>query len=96
MPPVVYLDEDFVNVEGIAVASMLSFQTASIDYSKFDAPQPDGFTADGDASLSEQIFDVSVAEIEVIAEPDGVTDNIGCESVAFISIHRLIVTRMLI
>ncbi len=96
MPPVVYLDEDFVNVKGIAVASMLSFQTASIDYSKFDAPQPDGFAADGDASLSEQIFDVSVAEIEVIAEPDGVTDNIGWESVTFISIHRLIVTRMLI
>ena len=45
-------DEDFVDVKDIAVASMLSFQAASIDCSKFDAPQTDGFTADVDASLS--------------------------------------------
>jgi hypothetical protein len=52
MPPAVYLDEDLVNVKGIAIASMLSFQAASIDCSEFDAPQTDGFTADGNASLS--------------------------------------------
>jgi|TARA_B110000914_G_C15504342_1_gene467511 hypothetical protein len=52
MPPAVYLDEDFVDVKDIAVASMLSFQAASIDCSEFDAPHTDGFTADGDASLS--------------------------------------------
>ena len=51
-PPAAYLDEDFVNVERIAVASILSFQATSIDCSEFDAPQTDGFTADGNASLS--------------------------------------------
>ena len=52
MPPAVYLDEDFVDVKDIAVAPMLLFQAASIDCSEFDAPHTDGFTADGDASLS--------------------------------------------
>jgi hypothetical protein len=32
-----------------------------------------------------------VAEIETIVEPDDVTDDIGWESVAFISIHPSII-----
>ena len=58
MPLAVYLDEDFVNVEGIAVASMLSFQATSIDCSEFHARQTDGFSAYCDATFSQQIFDV--------------------------------------
>ena len=96
MPPAVYLDEDFVNVKGIAVASMLSFQAPSIDCSEFDAPQTDGFTADGDASLSEQIFDVSVAQVKAIVEPDSIRNDIGREPLTLMSIHRLIVPSMLI
>ena len=77
MPPAVYLDEDFVDVKDIAVASMLSFQAASVDGAEFDAPQTDSFTADGDASLGKQIFDITVAEIEAIVEPDSVRNDIG-------------------
>ena len=77
MPPAVYLDEDFVDVKDIAVASMLSFQAASIDCSESDAPQTDGFTADGDASFSQQVFDVAVAQIEVIVEQNSVRNDIG-------------------
>jgi hypothetical protein len=87
MPLAVYLDEDFVNVEGIAVASMLSFQAASIDCSEFDAPQTDGFSAYCDATFSQQIFDVSVAQVKAIVEPDGVRNDIWEQSVAFIGIH---------
>ena len=32
--------------------------------------------ADGDASFSQKIFDISVAEIEAIVEPDSVGDDI--------------------
>lgn len=64
MPPVVYLDEDFVDVKDIAVASMLSFQAACVDGAEFDALQTDGFTADGDPSFSQQVFDVAVTQIE--------------------------------
>tara|TARA_R110002049_G_scaffold189745_1_gene358350 strand:- start:7139 stop:7300 length:162 start_codon:yes stop_codon:yes gene_type:complete len=48
-----YLDENFVDVEGIALASVLSLQSTSINGSELDAPQPDGFTADSYAPLGE-------------------------------------------
>jgi hypothetical protein len=35
------LDEDFIDVEGIAAALMLSFQTAGIDGSELDTPESD-------------------------------------------------------
>ncbi len=37
--------------------------------------------------LSQQIFNIAVAEIEFVVEPDGVADDIWRETVAFISIH---------
>jgi hypothetical protein len=47
------LDENFVDVESIAKARVLAFQSSSIQSTKLDAPQPDRFSADGDASFSE-------------------------------------------
>jgi len=43
--------------------------------------------ADGEASLSQQIFDISVAQVEPMAEPDSVTDDVWREAVAFVGIH---------
>ena len=79
--------EDFIDIEGVAVASVFSLQSAGINSSKLDAPEPDRFAADIDASFSEKIFNVSVAEVESIVEPDGVGDDIGWESVPFVSNH---------
>ena len=49
----VYLYEDLVDVEGIAIASVLMFQPASIDCSEFDASKSNCFAPDYDASLRE-------------------------------------------
>ena len=46
------LYEDFVNVEGIAVASVFSFQPSSIYFTEFDSPKSNCLAADYDASLS--------------------------------------------
>jgi hypothetical protein len=54
---------------------------------KLDAPESDRFTADCDAIFSEQIFDVSVAQIKTMVEPDGVADDIRRESVVLAGIH---------
>jgi hypothetical protein len=56
-PPQVMLfavdfDKDFVDVEGITIAAMLSLKPTGINRSKLDAPEADRFTADSDASLS--------------------------------------------
>jgi hypothetical protein len=41
----------------------------------------------GGAVLCEQIFDVSVDQVEATIEPDSVGDDIGRESVALICVH---------
>ena len=46
-----------------------------------------GYVADSDTSFSEQIFDISVAEIESIVQPNYVADDVWWESVAFVCIH---------
>ena len=48
-------DEDFIDVEGIAIASVFSFQSAHIDRAKLDAPETDGFAGYSGTAFSEQI-----------------------------------------
>jgi hypothetical protein len=55
------LGKDFIDVKGITVAAVLTFQSPNADRTELDAPEKDRFPANGDASLSEQIFNVTVA-----------------------------------
>ena len=57
-------------------------------------PYSDRFASNDNSALSQQIFNISVAQIEAIIKPDSVGDNIWRESVAFIGIHRLILAIM--
>jgi hypothetical protein len=80
-------DEDLTDVEGVAVASVFSFQPACIDGAEFDTPEPDRFPGDNDVSLRQDILDVAMAEIESVVEPDSVENDIRRKSVALVSIH---------
>jgi hypothetical protein len=80
-------DEHFIDVESVTIASVSSFQSSSVYRSEFDAPESDGLSADSDAPLSEQVLDIPMAEIKSIVEPDGVGDDIGRESVAFVCVY---------
>lgn len=84
--------EDFIDVEGIAITSVLAFQSASINGSKLDAPETDRLTRYSDTTFGEKVFDISMAEIEAIVKPHSMADDIGRESVSFICIHGPIVT----
>ena len=81
------LHEDFVDVEGVAVATMFTLQSAGINGAEFDTPEADRFSGNSDASLSEKIFNIAVTEIESIVKPNGIGNNVRWESVAFVSIH---------
>jgi hypothetical protein len=83
----VVLHKDFADVECVAVASVLSFQSAGINRPEFDTPETDSFSADSDAPFSEQIFDIAMAEVESIVEPHGVGNDVRWESVSFICVH---------
>ena len=56
------LHKDFIDEESITIAAMPSLQSACIDSTEFDAPQADRFPSDDDASFSQKIFDIAVAE----------------------------------
>jgi hypothetical protein len=73
------LHKDLINVERVAVASMLSLQTPGILGAELDTPEADGFIAECDAAFGQQTSDIAVVEVEVeaIVEPDCVTDDIG-------------------
>ena len=49
------------------------------------------FAADGNASLGQKVFDISVAQIESIVEPDCIADDVRWKSVAFVGIHHQII-----
>jgi hypothetical protein len=84
---VVDFDEDFLDVKGITITSIFSFQSAGVNSTEFDAPEADRFAADSDASLGKEIFDIAVAQIETIVEPDGAGNDIEWESMALICVH---------
>jgi hypothetical protein len=73
-----------IDEEGIAIASVPPFQPAGINGTELDAPKTNRFSADRDASFSEQVFNVAVAQVEAIIEPDSITDDVGWESMALI------------
>ena len=79
--------EDFVDIEGVAVSSVLSLQPLCIQGAKFDAPESDRFPSDDNASFCEKVFDIAVAQIETIVEPNCVRNGIWRESVSYIGIH---------
>jgi len=89
------LHKDFIYVEGIAVALVSALQTSRISGAKLDAPQTNRLIADDNAALSQKILDVAGTQIEPMVEPNGVLNDLGRKSVAFVkrcgSIHLAIV-----
>ena len=72
------LHEDFVDVKGIAIDSLLPFQSAGINGSEIYTPEANRFAADDNAVFGEQIFYIAVAQVEAIVEPDGIgKDRVG-------------------
>ncbi|MGB5706054.1 MAG: hypothetical protein WBM41_04435, partial [Arenicellales bacterium] len=47
------LYEDFIDEEGVTVASVLSLQSFGVKGSEFDAPKTDCYSRYGDAALSQ-------------------------------------------
>ena len=56
-------DEYFIDEEGVAITSVPTPQSPGIQCAEFDAPEPDGFTADDDTSFCQEVLDITVAEI---------------------------------
>jgi hypothetical protein len=81
-------DEHLVDVESIAITTVLTLQSAGIYCAKFYAPETDRFSGYCNASLGQQVFNISVAEIESIVDPDCVGNDIWWETMTFICVLR--------
>jgi hypothetical protein len=53
------LQKRFVNVEGVAITSVLSLQSAGVNSAEFNAPKPDCFAANSNSSLRKEILSMS-------------------------------------
>lgn len=83
------LHKDFIDEEGVAVSFMLPSQSLGKLRAEFIAPKSNRFIADGDSSLSHQVFDEwsgtpAVTQVESVVEPDGVLDDFWRKAVAFV------------
>jgi len=81
------LHEDLIDEEGITITSVFAFQSTCINGSEFDTPQADRLAGYIDASLGEQVFNITMAEIEAVVQPDGVGNYIWQKSVTLVNIH---------
>ena len=86
--------ENFLDEECIAVTSVLALQSTCINDSELDTPEAEGLPGYSYAAFGQEILDIPVTQIEAIVEPDGITDDVGWESVTFVCIHRLMLPVM--
>ena len=87
-----YLHEYFVDVESVTGSSVSLLQSTCVLGSELDAPETDRFPRDYDPAFSQKIFDIPAAQVEAIVEPDSIGNDIRRESVAFVGIHRPILS----
>lgn len=89
------LDKDIVDKECIALTRMSAPKSLGIFRTKLYTPKTNRLVTDGDTSLGEQIFDITIAEVKSMVQPDRIADGIGGKLVAFVrrlgSFHSAIV-----
>ncbi len=88
------LYEDLSNIECVAVALMSTLQPTSVLGPKLDAPKADRFATDCDASFGQEIFDISMTQVDAEVQPKGIADDFKRESMAFLGIHPPILAIM--
>ena len=54
---------------------MASFQSPCLFSAELDRPKPNSLITDDNAALSQEVFNISMAKIESIIKPDGITDD---------------------
>ena len=82
-------DENLINEESIAVPVVIALQSPGIFRTELYGPKADRFAAHRNSSLSQQILNVPVAEIESKINPNGIADDSWRKSMALVRIHSL-------
>ena len=75
------LDEQFVQMPGVALTAPAVPQPLRVVESERSTPVPNRLIGHGDTPFGEEIFDIPETQAETVVEPDGVTDDLGRESI---------------
>ncbi len=67
--------------------SRISLQAPRINSAELDAPEPNRFTADNDATFCQQVFEITVTPIESVVQPEGMADNVRRKLMALVYSH---------
>jgi hypothetical protein len=78
-------DEQFVEMPGVADRAGAASEASGVGAAERLAPAPDRLVGYGDATLGQEIFDVTEAEDEPVIELDRVADDRGREPVSGIA-----------
>jgi hypothetical protein len=81
------LYEHLVDIAGITVAQMARLQAPGIQTTELGAPEANSLVADSDATLSQNILDVSAAQIKPAVEPYCIGNDVGRESMNLVGVH---------
>jgi hypothetical protein len=65
---------------------MTALESPREEWAELVAPEPHRLVGRFDSPLGEQVFDVAVAEVEAMVEPDRVLDDGGWETVPLIGV----------
>jgi hypothetical protein len=75
-------EKDLIKMPLVAGACTSPAQLVGILLPKGSAPLTEGLIGQHDSALSQQLFDITIAERESIVEPDRVADDLGRKSIA--------------
>ena len=81
-------NEHLAHVPDVAEATLSLPQSAGVFRSKLPAPGSNGFVGYGDATLRQKVLHVAKAQREPMAQPNGMTDDLGGKAVASIQRFR--------
>ncbi len=91
-PEIALFSSDFheylVDKQRVAETSVTALKSSSILGTKLDAPEADRFATNTNSPFGQEVFDVSMTEIEPVVEPDRVNDDLRRKPVSFVDVHR--------
>jgi hypothetical protein len=79
------IHEQFIQVPCVRQATLSSPESPGVFNTKLPTPLSDGFVADDDPTLCQEVFHISEAQAESVVEPNSMADDIRRKSVSAIA-----------
>ena len=80
-------DENFVDMPSVAELAFSALEPSVATGTELQTPAANRLVRYLNTPLGKEVFDISVAKVESVVEPDSIGNDIWRESVSFIGIH---------